>query len=181
MKKLLFVLCCSAAILACNKPKEEEAAAPPVVPAEPPQSEIGDARYVDIGRQGLADLASGNIDNWMNSFADNARYYFSGGDSLIGKEAIADYWKDRRSNTIEKLEFTNDVYTPLKVNRPQKGPDRAGVWLLAWFQTSVTYKNGQSLRFWVHNDFHFDANDKIDQVVQYIDRAPINAALAKKK
>ena len=32
---------------------------------------------------------------------------------------------------------------------------------------------------WIHTDYHFDANDKIDQVVQYIDRAPINAAIAK--
>jgi hypothetical protein len=32
---------------------------------------------------------------------------------------------------------------------------------------------------WIHNDFHFDANDKVDEVVQYIDRAPINTALSK--
>jgi len=28
---------------------------------------------------------------------------------------------------------------------------------------------------------HFDANDKIDHAIQFIDRAPIAAALAKKK
>jgi len=180
MRNLVFALFCSIALIACNKSKVEEAAAP-VAPVEPPQAEIGDARYAEIGKQGLAALSSGDIDSWMAGFADNARYYFSGGDSLIGKEAIAAYWKDRRTNVIDKMEFTNDIYTPLKVNRPQKGPDQAGVWLLSWFQTSVTYKNGESLKFWVHNDFHFDANDKIDVVVQYFDRAPINAALAKKK
>jgi hypothetical protein len=181
MRKLVFVLFCSLALLGCNKPKEEEATAAPVAPAEPPQEEIGDARYAEIGKQGLAALSSGDIDSWMNSFADNAKYYWSGGDSLIGKEAISAYWKDRRTNVIDKMEFFNDIYTPLKVNRPQKGPDLAGVWLLCWFQTSVTYKNGQSLMFWVHNDYHFDASDKIDMVVQYVDRAPINAALARKK
>jgi SnoaL-like domain len=179
MRKLVLALFCSVALLACNKPKEEVAA--PVAPAEPPQAEIGDAKYAEVGKQGLAALSSGDIDSWMNSFADNAKYYFSGGDSLIGKDAIAAYWKDRRTNVIDKMEFTNDIYTPLKVNRPQKGPDRAGVWLLTWFQASVTYKNGQSLMFWVHNDYHFDANDKIDVVVQYVDTAPIQAALAKKK
>jgi hypothetical protein len=32
----------------------------------------------------------------------------------------------------------------------------------------------------VHTDFHYDSADKVDIAVQYIDRAPINAALAKK-
>jgi intergrase/recombinase len=66
---------------------------------------------------------------------------------------------------------------PLKVNKPQKGPDVAGVWLLGWYQVHVKYKNGKKLAFWVHTDNHYDANDKIDITVQYIDRAPINKAL----
>ncbi len=180
MKNLFLALCCGALWMACSKPQAEEPAAP-AAPVETPQSEIGDARYADIGKQGLAALASGDIDGWMTSFSDNCKYYFSAGDSIIGKQAITAYWKDRRNNMIDKIEFANDIYTPLKVNRPQKGPDQAGLWLLVWAQASVTYKNGQSLKFWIHNDYHFDANDKIDVVVQYIDRAPINAALAKKK
>ena len=31
----------------------------------------------------------------------------------------------------------------------------------------------------IHTVQHFDANDKIDRVVQYLDRVPINAAMAK--
>jgi hypothetical protein len=41
----------------------------------------------------------------------------------------------------------------------------------------VKYKNGKKLAFWVHTDYHYDANNKIDRAVQYIDRAPINSAL----
>ena len=33
---------------------------------------------------------------------------------------------------------------------------------------------------WIHTDLHFNENDKIDRLIQYLDRAPINAALAKK-
>jgi hypothetical protein len=180
MKRVLFVLCCAALLIACNKP--QEAATPaPETPAEPPQSEIGDPKYADIGRQGLAALSSGDIDTWMSAYADNARYYWNAGDSLIGKEAIAAYWKDRRGNVIDQITFTNDIWTVLKVNRPQKGPDRAGIWLLGWYQVSATYKGGATMGQWIHTDMHFDANDKIDQVVQYLDRAPINAAVAKKK
>ena len=180
MKRVLFVLGCAALFIACSKPQETDT---PVsqTPVEPPQAEIGDAKYADIGRQGIANLSSGDVDAWMNGFADNAKYYWNGGDSLVGKPAIAAYWKDRRGNVIDQISFANDIWTPLKINRPQKGPDRAGTWLLGWYYVSATYKNGQTMKQWVHTDMHFDANDKIDVVVQYLDRAPINAALAKKK
>ena len=179
MKNFFLALCCGVALLACNKPKEE--AATTVAAAPPPQSEIGDPKFAVIGKQGLDQLANGDIDGWMNAFSDNAKYYFSGGDSLVGKAAIGAYWKDRRTNVIDKLSYQNDIWTPLKVNRPQKGPDQAGNWLLGWYIVTATYKNGQSMTQWIHTDYHFDANDKVDVVVQYIDRAPINAALAKKK
>ncbi len=52
-----------------------------------------------------------------------------------------------------------------------------GNWLLSWFLVHTKYKNGKRVDMWVHNDLHFDANDKIDQMIQYIDRAPINKAL----
>jgi hypothetical protein len=181
MKTSVFALSCLIILMACSKPQEETTATTPAPPPEPPQAEIGDARYAEIGKQGLAHLASGDIDTWMNAYADNARYLWNAGDSLVGKEAIAAYWKDRRSNVIETITFTNDIWTPLKVNKPQKGPDRAGMWLLGWYQVNTTYKNGVTMGQWIHTDMHFDANDKIDLVVQYIDRAPINAALAKKK
>ncbi len=182
MKTSVIAFGCLIILLACSKPQEDTTATTtPVTPAEPPQVEIGDARYAEIGKQGLANLSSGNIDEWMNGFADNARYLWNAGDSLVGKEAIAAYWKDRRANVIETITFANDIWTPLKINRPQKGPDQAGMWLLGWYQVNTTYKNGATMGQWVHTDMHFDANDKIDVVIQYVDRAAINAALAKKK
>ena len=120
------------------------------------------------------------MDTWLTAFADSAKYYWSGGDSLIGKPAIADYWKNRYAKVIDSISFVNDIWTPLKINESQRGPDAPGVWLLSWYQVKVKYKNGQKLSFWVHTDLHYDSSDKIDIVVQYIDRAPINAALAKK-
>jgi hypothetical protein len=178
MKNVFLALCCGIALVACNKPKEEAAQA--AEPVAPPQAEIGDPKYAEIGKKGIQQLASGDIDGWMTSFADNARYLWSGGDSLVGKKAITDYWKERRGNVIDTIAFTNDIWTPLKVNTPQRGPDAAGNWLLSWYQVNVTYKNHKKLKFWVHTDFHFDASDKIDIAVQYMDRAPINAAVGKK-
>lgn len=178
MKKVFYALCCGWILFACDKPKEVAVTG---TPTEPPQAEIGDARYAEIGKQGINALANGDVDGWTASYADNARFYFNGGDSLVGKEAIAAYWKDRRTNVVDKMEFKNDIWTPLKVNKSQGGSDLPGMWLLGWYQVTASYKNAGSMTQWIHTDMHFDANDKIDVVVMYLDRVPINAAMAKKK
>lgn len=142
-------------------------------------TEIGDYKYADIGRKGIAAMSSGDIDGWMTSYADNAVYIWNAGDSLAGKPAIAAYWKKRRTEVIDSITFANDIWLPLKVNTPQRGPDMAGVWLLGWYQVSAKYKTGKRMSQWVHVDMHFDANDKIDRTIQYIDRVPINEATKK--
>jgi hypothetical protein len=180
MRKLLLIACCAIVLAACNKPAEEAAKPEPEVKPAPP-TELADMKYAEIGKQALAGLSSGDIDKFVSNYADNAKYFWSAGDSLIGKQAIVDFWKNRRTNVIETLEFANDVWLPIKINTPQKGPDRKGVWLVSWVQIKVKYKNGGQVGMWVHMDFHFDDTDKIDQVVMYIDNAPILAALAKKK
>lgn len=149
-------------------------------PSKPQPTEFADAKYTEIGKTSLAALASGDMDKWMSMFADNAKFYWNGGDSLIGKAAIADYWKKRRAEVIDSLSYANDIWLPVKVNEPQQQVQTQGVWLLAWFQVKSKYKNGKIMSQWIHTDYHFDANDKVDQVVQYIDRAPIVAALGHK-
>jgi hypothetical protein len=180
MKAPFIALLCATTLLACTKPAEKPAE--PVAEVKPtPDIEFADAKYTEIGKTGMNALSSGDIDAWTATFADNARYLWSAGDSLVGKQAIHDYWKDRRSKVIDSISFVNDIWLPVHVNKPQRGPDRAGVWLFSWYMVKVKYKNNQKLAMWIHNDMHFDANDKIDIMIQYLDRAPINAALARKK
>ncbi|QEC69124.1 hypothetical protein FRZ67_18055 [Panacibacter ginsenosidivorans] len=180
MKKIILVAMCSSLLFACNeqKPAEEKTATPAVETTQQP-AEFADAKYTDIGKKGLASLSGGDVDSWMADFSDNAKYFWNGGDSLIGKAAIAAYWKKRRTEVIDSISFMNDIWLPVKVNTPQQQVQSPGVWLLSWYQVSTKYKNGKHMRQWIHTDMHFDASDKIDQVVQYLDRAPINAALAK--
>ncbi len=142
-----------------------------------PAAEFAPDSYMDLGRKALQQFASGDIDNWKNNFAENAVYVWSTGDSIAGREAIAQYWKDRRKNVVESITTSNDIWLPVKINRPQQGPDLPGIWLLNWHQVQATYKSGKSLTFWVHIDYHFDANDKIDRMISYVDRAPINEAI----
>lgn len=178
MKNYLLLFCCASILLACSKPAET--VPEPVVEAKPMPTEFADLKYMEIGKQGIANMSSGNVDGWMSAFADNAVYVWSSGDSLVGKQAITDYWKDRRTNVIDSITFMNDVWLPIKVNEPQQRVVTRGVWLLSWYQVLTKYKNGKKLGMWIHTDMHFDNNDKIDRAIQYIDRAPINAALAKK-
>jgi hypothetical protein len=146
----------------------------------PSAYEFADQKYVDLAKQNLAQFEQGNIDAWLSAYADNAKYYWSGGDSLVGKQAITDYWKNRRANVIKNIKFSNDIWLPMKINTPQKGPDMPGNWVFSWYQVNVTYSNDKSLQFWTHTLIHYDAADKVDQTVQFIDFAPINKALGKK-
>lgn len=143
-------------------------------------AEFADQKYTDIGKKAMAAMSSGDIDSWVSMFADNAKYYWNSGDSLIGKAAISDYWKNRRTKVIDSISFKYDMWLPIKVNEPQQPMQTPGVWLLNWYQVTSKYKNGKTMSQWIHNDYHFDANDKVDEVIQYLDRAPINAALAAK-
>jgi hypothetical protein len=184
MRKIFILASAGFILLACNNSKTEADSKMSSETADSSsakqQAEFADAKYVEMGKTTLSAFEKGDIDAWLNGFADNAVYAWSAGDSLAGKNAIADYWKNRRANVIDSIKFTNDIWLPIKVNTPQKGPDMPGVWLLSWYQVNVKYKNGKKLSFWVHNDFHYNDNDKVDRAVQYIDRAPINAALGMK-
>ena len=179
---LLATGCCF--LFACNN-KPADQASPAATdttaakPAKPQPSEFADPRYAEIGKKNLSALSSGDVDGMLSAYAENARFNYSSGDSLVGKTAIARYWKDRRSKVIDSLTYENDIWLPIKINQSQKGPDRPGIWLLSWYQVHVKYKNGKKLTFWIHADNHFDSADKIDLTVEYIDRAPINKALGK--
>lgn len=184
MKKILFCTCSALIIVSCNSastkeesstPATQSAAAP--APATNLPTEIGDDKYVALGKAGLKNLSSGNIDAWLEVFSDNARYYWSGGDSLIGKPALSAYWKKRRSEALDSLTFHSPIFLAVKVNEQQQPQHTKGNWLLSWYRVEAKYKkSGKKMSQWIHTDMHFDANDKVDQVIQYIDRSLIAAA-----
>jgi len=179
MKNLIFILIGCALLWSCTQPKPEPETA--AVEVKPQPVEIGDPKYVEIGKQSMRSLSEGNVDAFMNDFADNANYLWNNGDSLVGKPAIEKYWKDRRGNAIDTITFANDAWLTVKANEaPAKGV-QTGVWLFGWFKVTVTYANGNKMTQWIHNLYHFDGNDKIDRAIQFLDRAPINAATAAKK
>lgn len=166
-------------LVACNPPQPaEEAATTGTDTTTVAPAEFADPKYADIIRNGLDNMSKGDIAAWMESYADNAVYQWNNGDSLAGKAAISEYWTKRRTEAIDSISFSNHIFLPVKVNTPQAN-EADGTWVLAWYQTYAKYKTGKSMTQWIHSASHFDANGKVDRAIQYLDRAPINAAMTK--
>jgi len=181
MKKVFALFACSALFFGCNDPKTTEKDEPK---AETPATsskdyEFGDNKFVEIGKKATASLESGDIDSWVAYYADSAKYHWNNFDSLVGKTAITDYWKKRRADVIDSMSFTKQIWMPIKVNTPLIEGQMTGNYLLYWFVSYAKYKTGKSMKQRIHMVFHFNDNDKIDRVSQYLDREPINAAMAK--
>jgi hypothetical protein len=69
MKNLATLPVLAILLWSCNPtPKAEEA-----TPAKPQPIEISDAKYIGIGKQGLQDLAKGNVDGFINTLAESSR------------------------------------------------------------------------------------------------------------
>jgi hypothetical protein len=180
MRKLSFWIIASMFFLyACNnETKQDDAATSPAPDTKTQPAEFADAKYAQVGKDGLAAMSAGDIEKWSTNWAENIVWQWNNGDSVAGKAAVVAYWKDRRGNSIDSITFSQDIWLPVKVNAPQQN-EAPGTWLLSWYAVNAKYKTGKSMRQWIHTAQHFDANDKIDRVIQYLDRAPINAAMAK--
>jgi hypothetical protein len=183
MKKFLLGVMISAFLVSCNNEKKDEtakaddSAKAASASDKKPASELLDLRAGESVKQSMEAFAKADIDGMTANFDDNIRYTWSGGDSLIGKKAVADYYK-ARWNLIDSFSISEPIVLPIQVNESQSKYAPAGKWVLYWGMVNVKYKNGKKLGFWLHNVNHFNDAGKVDFVGQYIDRAPIAAATA---
>lgn len=183
MKRFLGLLICSTLLFSCSDdPKTEEKADSKTgteTSDTPKDAEIGDIKYVETAKKHMGYLEKGDIDGWMADLSDNATYRWNNLDSLLGKAAITDYWKKRRTDVIDSMSFSNDIWLSVKTNKSQAAGHFTGNYALSWYIVKVKYKTGKSMRQRIHTSFHFDDNGKIDRVSQYLDRAPIIEAMTK--
>ena len=179
MKKIFLIALTAFLFTGCKKEATTEPTAKDAVTATA-QAEFADAKYTAIGKSVIAALSKGDMDAWMANYADDAKYYWNSGDSLVGKPAIDKFWRNRRMNVIDSLRFSSDIWFPIKINKSQQ-KERTGVWLMSWYQVTAKYKGGSTMTQWMHILYHFNDQDKIDQVEHFVDRVPIEAAMPKKK
>lgn len=185
MKKLILITAGCVFLFSCNNEKKDDKPATTTdtavakkESAAPAPAEFADAKYGDIGKSSLAKLSAGDVAGWVNDFADDAVYQWNNGDSLAGKKAISDYWTKRRTEVIDSLTFSKEIWLPIKVNKPQS-VEAPGIWALGWYMCEAKYKTGKKMVQWMHMDLHFNSADKIDRAIHYLDKAPINAAATK--
>jgi hypothetical protein len=176
MRKLFFGVICSLLIIACNDKKEEPATTEATAASASSDKKTGDELLslseADGAKAAYEAFSKGDIDGMTANYDDNIRYTWSSGDSLIGKKAVADYYKGRWK-MIESLNFTDHIFLPVKVNVQQSQAAPLGKWILHWAMVHVTYKNGKKLDFWVHNVNHYNDAGKVDFIGQYMDRHPL--------
>lgn len=147
MKKIIILLICGA-LCACNLVKEK----PPI--------DIADPKYIELSKNVLTSLCKGDMEGFISQYADNAMYRWNYGDSLVGRKAILDYWKERRGSVIDTITFKNEAWLAIQANEPPIHIT-PGVYVLGWADFTVKYANGSSMDMNVHTVFGYDENEKI--------------------
>lgn len=182
MKKIFLLATACAFLFACNNEKKDDKKmddSPGTTTVskdgKKPASELLDLSVADPIKKSFAAFSKGDVDGMTADFDDNIRYTWSGGDSVIGKQAVKDYYTGRLK-LIQSISFSNEIVLPIQVNESQSPAAPVGKWVLYWTMTDVTYKNGKNLKFWMHNVNHFNDAGKVDFVGQYMDRHPIMEA-----
>lgn len=183
MKKIIFGVFITAFLFACNDEKKDDKKTDETTSTtkmadgdKKPASELLDVSAGDGLKNSFMAFSKGDIDGMTAEYDDNIRYTWSGGDSLIGKQAVKDYYAGRWK-LIESLTFSNHIVLPVQINESQ-APEVAppGKWVLHWAQAEVTYKNSKKITFWSHTVNHYNDAGKIDFVGMYMDRLPIMEA-----
>jgi hypothetical protein len=183
MKKFLFIAASSVILFACNGEKKDDDKkkddSQPTVSSgteKKPATELLDLSAGDAVKKSFDAFSKGDVDGMVADFDDNIRYTWSGGDSLIGKQAVKDYYTGRWK-LIQSVNYSDRIVLPVQVNESQN-PAAAppGKWVLFWQMADVTYKNNKNVKFWSHSVNHYNDAGKIDFVGMYIDRHPIMEA-----
>ena len=179
MKKIISLFFIAVFLFACNNEKKDETAAAPEVKTDKPMAPIEiiwDSNFVNSVKTSMAAFQNKDVEAYTANMDDQIKFRWSGGDSLVGKQAVKDYYTGR-FNIIDNIKFSNPIFLPVMANAsPNGGATPGGKWMLNWYQVDVKYKNGKAIKFWVHNASHYNAAGKVDESSQYIDRAPIMEA-----
>ena len=180
MKKTLIALA-ALCLFACNSSTE---------PAKTEMSTIPDSAGVkskilpDTENQSTRDIIKayedGNLEAFLAPMADSVKIYYPGpGDSLVGKDALKQFFKLRQDSVVSaKMEAP--VF--LAVDSQDNIAVAPGKWLMSWYLWNIKYKNGKTALFNIQATHHINAAGKVDIGIWYYDvaRAQGNAPKAMK-
>ncbi len=171
MKNIFITALLGMLLISCSQPAQEtkptEAEVLPV--------EFADPKFTEMAKESLRQLAEGDIAGFGNRLADNAIFRWNNGDSIVSKQAIVNFWQDRRTKAIDTITYSREAWLSIKANNPPKHIAK-GVYVFNWADFHVTYTTGKSIDQNIHSVFQFNDQGQILGMIQYLDRAPINAA-----
>lgn len=173
MKKVLVVFS-TLAMFACNPAtdaaKTEVQAETSVPAASGVASVILPAAECKPLQDAIQAYADGNLDAFLAGMDDNVKIYYPGpGDSLVGKQALTQFFKTRQDSVVS-AEALNPVYMAMD-NKEVNNGAAPGKWLMAWYQWKIKYKNGKTAQFPLQITQHMNAAGKVDMGIWYYDMA----------
>ena len=137
MKKIIFCATLFLFIISCNndeqtatKPETATASSTNAAEKKPPV-EIIDTSYADQFKKAFTAFENLDAVGLTAVYADNVKFYFSSGDSLIGRQAIQDYYAGR-IKLIESIRFPERIFLPINVNEKPGATVYTGKWILVW-------------------------------------------------
>jgi len=175
MKKLSAIAFAFVFLIACNSGTETktEASETPAPSSETPTAADAAASVVlppsstDGLKKAIEGYASGDMSAFTANMDDNVKFYYPvPGDSLVGKQAVVDFYTKRRS-TADSIMVINPVY--LGIRNATNGAVAQGDWLMAWYTFAIKYKNGKRIALPIHTVQHLNAAGKIDIMAMYYD------------
>ena len=158
-------------VVACKDKQETNASVAGTTETKAPV-ELLDSTMIAPVKSSFDAFTKADVDGFTATYDDNVKLVWSSGDSLVGKQAVKDYYNGRWK-LLESVSFSNDIFLPIQANVSPNNSAPVGKWMLHWVQVNAKYKNGKAITFWLHNASHYGENGKVDYIAQYIDRLPL--------
>lgn len=130
-------------------------------------------------RDAIMALERGDIPAMMANMSDSVVWIMPDGSEIKGKQAVSDYWTDRRANVIASMKFGPLAGLGFQLFRSRNG-GTLGKYLMVWTTVDATYKNGKSVKFPGHMAVLLDEAGKFSRWMNYYDTKGIADAQAAK-
>jgi len=155
--------------IACNAGEESKTDAADVAP----QTEAQDSLVVlpssstDNARKAVEGYVAGNMDAFRENMSEDIRLYHpAAGDSLLGLQAVVDYYSKRRSEA-ESIQLLDPIFLGVRNNVGLNV--MPGDWIMSWYRFQIKYKSGKSVELPIHTVQHLNASGKTDMMAMYYD------------
>lgn len=132
-------------------------------------------KLTNIAKESIKNFAAGDIESFVSQFSEDATFHWSNGKSITGRSELKNYWTERRKKLIKSYSYSGDVWLYSRLQK-EDSVYLKGDWVFALLEAEITYSTGKKIKVWMHNDFHFTEDKKIDKMIHYVDHETVGKA-----